>query len=282
MKIRSIRFALLVAAALAPLATPLAAQEPVQVTPQGILIDFQDADIRLVMAGLAEAGGLNLLYGDLPSRRVTLQMRQPVGRDAILPLLRNLARSNGLRVTEEGGFYRLETADAAALGRGVGAAGDSAGQEPRLFTYRLRHARANRLSATLQSVFGGATPAGAPRGLRETSLSEGLREGRLSTEQLTGRGAQPAAASPGPTSIPGRLQGEVQIVADEGTNALLIRALPGDWPVIEAAIVDLDRRPAQVLIEVLIAEVRRTSGLDISVSVKVGEDQTPDATGDPW
>ena len=268
---------LVVAPLAAPFAARLSAQQPVQVTPQGILIDFQDADIRLVMAGLAEAGGLNLLYGDLPARRVTLQMRQPVARDAILPLIRNLARSNGLRVTEEGGFFRLDVADAVTT---RGAAGsDSGGQEPRLFTYRLRHARANRLSATLQSVFGGAGGGGAPVGLRQTSLSEGLRDGRRAGEQF-GSNATPATTAPsGPASLPGRLQGEVQIVADEGTNALLIRALPSDDPVIEAAIVDLDRRPSQVLIEVLIAEVRHSTGLEVSVSGKVGEDATPDATG---
>lgn len=257
------------------------AQEPVRVTQQGILLDFQDADIRLVLAGLAEAGGLNLLYGDLPSRRVTLQMRQPVQRDAVLPLIRNLARSNGLRITEEGGFFRLDVADAAPM-RGVGAAGDSGGQEPRLFTYRLRHARANRLSATLQSVFGGAGTAGAPVGLRTTSLSQGLNQDRQSGSRF-GESASASAsqsASGSSTSLPGRLQGEVQIVADEGTNALLIRALPSDYPVIEAAILDLDRRPAQVLIEVLIAEVRRSSGLEVSVQGKAGNNATdPTATG---
>ncbi len=265
-----------VAPVAAPFARDLSAQQPVQVTPQGILIDFQDADIRLVLAGLAEAGGLNLVYGELPARRVTLQMRQPVAQDAILPLIRNLARSNGLKVTEEGGFFRLDVADAAT---GRAAASDSGGQEPRLFTYRLRHARATRLSATLQSVFGGAGASGAPVGLRPTSLSDELRDQRQSGERNGASSATTVNTPAGTTSLPGRLQGEVQIVADEGTNALLVRALPADWDVIQAAISDLDRRPAQVLIEVLIAEVRTNSGLDVSVSGKTGNNATnPDAT----
>lgn len=272
--------ALLVAAALVMPVAPLSAQQPVQVTPQGITIDFQDADLRLVFAGLAEAGGLNLLYGDLPSKRVTLQMRQPVAKDAILPLLRNLARSNGVKVSEEGGFIRLETLDASAR-TAAASPSDSGGDEPRLFTYRLRHARAVKLSATLQSVFGGAAVGGSPNGLRPVALSDALRDQRQSGEAYgSNAAAAPATTPAGATSLPGRLHGEVQIVADEGTNALLVRALPADWDVIQAAITDLDLRPSQVLIEVLIAEVRQNSGLDVSVSGKTGNNATnPTATG---
>lgn len=264
---------------LAPGAAPLRGQEPVRVTPQGVIINFQGADLRLVLSGLAEAGGINLVYGDLPSKPVTLQMSQPVAKDALLPLIRNLARSNGLTVTEEGGFFRIASADPNV--HASGASGDSTGEGPRLFTYRLRHARATRLSATLQSVFGGGAATGAPAGLRPLSLSEGLRSQRDASAAY-GAAPAPASTTAAPTTgLPGQLQGEVQIVADEGTNALLVRALPIDWEVIQSAIRELDQRPQQVLIEVLIAEVKHSSGLDVNVTGKIGNNRVnPTATGE--
>jgi general secretion pathway protein D len=50
------------------------------------------------------------------------------------------------------------------------------------------------------------------------------------------------------------------------TNTLLIRATPGDWAIVEQAVQALDLRPLQVVIEVVIAEVRRTDALDAGVS----------------
>ena len=63
----------------------------------------------------------------------------------------------------------------------------------------------------------------------------------------------------------GELEGDVQIVADELTNSLLIRATMGDWAVLEQAIEALDLRPLQVVIEVVIAEVQRTGDLNVGV-----------------
>jgi len=73
-------------------------------------------------------------------------------------------------------------------------------------------------------------------------------------------------------SLPGQLRGDVQIVPEEATNALLVRAEPTDWDVIRQAIESLDLRPLQVLIEVLIAEVRRTSDFQVGTSGRVGRD----------
>jgi general secretion pathway protein D len=58
---------------------------------------------------------------------------------------------------------------------------------------------------------------------------------------------------------------------DESTNALLVRATPADWAVVEQAIQELDLRPLQVLIEVIIVEVRRLDDTNIGVSVSAGE-----------
>src|SRR5262249_20245551 len=97
--------------------TALGAQEPIRGTDQGVLVDFQEADLRLVVAALAEAGDINVVYGELPQRKVTLRMRQPVAKDGMLPLLKSLAQANGLRVIEAGGFLRLEAAGQTASAR---------------------------------------------------------------------------------------------------------------------------------------------------------------------
>jgi general secretion pathway protein D len=82
----------------------------------------------------------------------------------------------------------------------------------------------------------------------------------------------PAVAAPEVTpaqpSLPGTLRGDVQIVPDETTNSLLVRAETADWEVLRQTILALDLRPLQVLIEVLIAEVRHTRDLQVGVAAK--------------
>jgi general secretion pathway protein D len=242
----------------------LRAQTPgARSTPQGIVIDFQDADVRAVITALAEAAGLNVIFGDLPQRRVTLRLRQPVPADSVPGLLRTIAEANALRVIEQGGLMRFEAPPAAAP---VSAAALRAQGEPQLYVYRLRHANAVRLAATLQSVFGGVATA-APASVRP-ALSQRLREQvippvRLDSAPRPPRGAEQAGAA---TPIAAQLQGDVQIVPDETTNSLLVRAAPGDWSVIQQAVLAVDLRPLQVLIEVLIAEVRRDRDYEVGLS----------------
>ena len=243
------------------------AQDTTRAVPIGTRIDFQDADIRAVITALAEAGGLNVTYGDMPSRRVTLHLPQGLTRAEILPLLRSVAASNGLRVVADGNLLRIEPADSRDAGA---AASRQPGREGvQLFVYRLKHARAPRLASTLQSIYGGRS-ADVPAnsfGLSGRPLSEQLRSTQIPPLNIDtiGRGAA-AAAIAGATVLPGTVQGEIQIVPDETTNSLLIRAQPADYETIRQAVDALDLRPLQVFIEVLIAEVRRTRSLDLGVT----------------
>lgn len=250
-------------------------QEPVRVTGQGILVDFQDAELRVVIAALAEAGNVNVIYGEIPSRRVTLRMRQPLAREEAVSLLKNLARSNGLQVIEEGGFIRLEAGAGVPTPRSQDSAA-AAGTEVRLFVHRLKHARAEQLAGTIQSLFGGGRAAGNRPGLRPVPLSESLRESALPP-------ARPDSVVPitvgvelgeQRASLPGTLRGEVQIVAEERTNSLLVRSQAADWDILRQTIDALDVRPLQVLIEVVIAEVRKTSETGFSVTGTVSDGGT--------
>ena len=129
---------------------------------------------------------------------------------------------------------------------------------------------------TLRALFGlsGGFPTGG--GDFGMSLSEELGRERASAyqeaEALRRRQAGPQAAVQQDVQDQGidvGLRGAVDIVPDPLSNAILILATPADYDVILTAIQELDIRPLQVLIEVLIAEVRRTSLRDLGVSIDV-------------
>src|SRR5687768_10714505 len=92
---------------------PLAAQDTtiVRRTSGGtFMVDFQDQDMRLVISALAEAGGLNVSYTNLPSLRTTLRLSNPISQAEIAEVLRSIVESNGLRMTQDGSVIRIERA----------------------------------------------------------------------------------------------------------------------------------------------------------------------------
>jgi general secretion pathway protein D len=263
--IYAVAFAVTMAAA----GCPLRAQEPIRVVDGAVMLDFQDADLRLVLAALADAGALNIVYTDLPERRITLRTAQPVLIVEIPTLIRSLAAANGFAVFEEGNFLRLQ-ADIRA-GAQTGSADTTAQEEIRLFVYRLRHAQALRLASTLQTLFGAArTQSGTTRPTRP-SLTERLREQQIQPLDPERRELQETPSEA--PSISAEIQGELQIVPDESTNSLLVRAQSSDWEIVEQAIQALDLRPLQVMIEVVIAEVRRTDDTQIGISGKITDNR---------
>ncbi|MFN2567811.1 MAG: type II secretion system protein GspD [Gemmatimonadaceae bacterium] len=246
-----------------------AAQEPrpVERTPTGIEFNFQDADLRVVLTALAEVAGVNVVFSNLPNRTVTLRTGRPIAASEARAYLESVARANGLTLVEEGGLVRIsgETPGAPAqVAPGPGAARGSQ-ERARLFVYRLNHAPADGLANTLADVFGIARSGFSASSQDPRSLSEELRDQRLPPgfpQEPQPQPVPPARTPEGAAGGAGQglaagLQGPVQIVPDPRTNSLLIRASPADYETIRQAILQLDVRPMQVLIEVLIAEVRR-------------------------
>ena len=139
----------------------------------------------------------------------------------------------------------------------------------RTYVYPLKHASAAELATTLGQVFGAAVTSAPPR-QRVQAL-----EGRSLSSELTGfrrrevesmqerAGIVPIVPPPPPPpaaadSIQARVQGLVgrtTIVPDQATNSLVIRTAPPNFSVLQETIDQLDIRPPQVLLEVLIAEV---------------------------
>jgi general secretion pathway protein D len=270
--VRIVRATLSLLALLVAQHRPLRAQDTTATrAAAGILIDFQDVDLRAVITALAEAGNLNVSYGDIPSRRVTLRLRQPIAKADVLPLLKSFAQANGLQVIQEERFLRLEPDAARAAGMVAGTTRRDTAQavEARIYVHRLKHVRAAKLAATLQSIFGSTATASAPAPSGARTLSQQLTANQVPRAPSDSmKPAAPVAAPATPAGLPGVLHDKVLIVSDETTNALVIHAQPGDYEIVRQAIDALDLRPLQVLIEVLIAEVRHTSELDLGVSAR--------------
>lgn len=248
----------------------------------GVRLDFQNVELGTVVSALADAGGLNLIYSDLPNRLVTLRMNQPVPREEVRDLLANLARANGFRLVEDGTVLRLDAATPAARDTSPPGDASAAADELRLFVYRLKHAKAPRLASTLRAMFGDSGPAPGGRSIRRQSLSEQLRDQEMQPVDPDAPREEPVAdVEPTPQDgpgLPGQLEGAVQIVPDEATNSLLVRASPSDWEILRTTIEQLDLRPLQVLIEVLIVEVRRTDDFSLGVTGEAESDVDDETT----
>jgi general secretion pathway protein D len=264
--VRAVATALVVASGLSLAAPDGGAQEQPtrrpgmlrqQEAPQeGITFNFQNLDLAYVITAMGQAAGINVLSANIPEVLVNYRTPQPMTPEQVAILIREVAQRYGVTVTELPGVLLLE-GQFVPEGELV---------EPRqLFIHRLQHANATILASTLSALFGGSlpSPAGA-RQARET-LSQQLRTLEEQSAQAL-RGVQTGAAGQVTlVTAPGELEGEVQIVPDEVTNSLLVRATSADWEIIQEAILSLDLRPLQVVIEVVIAEVRRTGDLSVGV-----------------
>lgn len=239
----------------------LVAQDPLRVQDGGIIVNFQNAELAVVLSSLARAASINFFAADLPSKLVTLSTPRAITAAEAAVLIRNLAEANGITVVQEGPAMRLQ--------------GQPQAQGPdarALFIYRLKHARAPVLSQTLQQLFGGpiAVAGGRPT---STTMTQQLRAMEMQFQQQQ-RPGQPPVIITQPAVARAELEANVTIVPDEVTNSLLVRATPADWQIVQQALQALDLRPLQVVIEVVIAEVRRNNELNVGVSFS-GTDARP-------
>jgi general secretion pathway protein D len=249
-----------------PIHQQLHAQNPVRTTAGGITFNFQDADLSYVVSMLAQAAGLRYVYSDMPDKPVTMRTSDPVSPAAVVALIKSLAESNGVVVTEADGFLKLQ---------GVP---QIPGQQPdprQLYIKRLNHARAPLLANTLSALFGGALNGGGRAPAAQT-LSSQIQQ----LQQRTVNGQTQTFQIPNVT-IRNGTDATALIIPDELTNSLLIRATPTDWQVIQQAIASLDLRPLQVVIEVIIAEVQHSKNMDLGLTLNGTRNNTNigDVTG---
>ena len=249
----------------------LAAQEPVvKVRGDSVTIRLVDVELGTVVNALAGHLPKPVIAAGLPPVRVTLETPTPVDRATVAELLRGLVEGQGLRFVEDSVAYRILPPPPAERNREAARpAGQQApGQSPMaLHVIRLRHARAADVAATLNLLYGGGG---------EFSRGGGLSTGTLSDEL---RREQSGAAPPETTTRGSSLQGPVTIVPDERTNSLLVRGSQADFDVLRQATEELDIRPLQVLIEVLILEARNDRSFSLGADLFVPPQDIDGGTG---
>jgi general secretion pathway protein D len=233
---------------------------PVNELGDSVTIHLVDVDLRVAVSALAPYLDRPVVFGAVPALRVTVQTPRAVPRTDIVRLLTGVVASQNLELALDtaAGLYRIKPHDAPAPatttpGRGASARTDDA---PQLYVIHLSHARAADVAATVNALYGRASVLGEPASANNTLASQLA----LSAFQpaLAGTPAPPAGGQlAGGKSA--TLSGETAIIPDAGTNSLLIRANAADFDLISTAVKELDIRPLQVLIEVLIVEVSKNS-----------------------
>ncbi len=250
-----------VLAATAVAFAPLSAQDTaaVRVTSDSVTVRFVDTDIRAVIQALGRYLPKPVLVGNVQPIRVSLETPGPVDRATLVVLLKGLVESQSLEFKEDSAFFRIapRPTDVARPPPAGGATKADSGPV-QLFVVRLRHARAADVAATVNLLFGGGGEFSGRAGLSTGTLSDELRRNVVAPQG--GVPSQPGAVPPARSSA---LTGNVTIVPDELTNSLLIRASQADFDVMKEAVDQLDIRPLQVLIEVLIVETRHDRSLSI-------------------
>jgi general secretion pathway protein D len=218
-----------------------------------------------------------IFSGPSAGPQVSLELPRPVPRADIPRLLRGLLDSQGYEFVEDtaSGTYRARPKEAPRPSLQPPTSFQSQQlsdpvvrrpASPELFVIALKHARAADVSSTINALFGrtSATQTPGPAGTRPTTLAEELRANPV-----------PPIDAPLMQNIPGAagraatITGELTIVANPRANSLLVRANRSDFELIQAAVQQIDVRPPQVLIEVLIVEARRDRNFSLGVQVGI-------------
>jgi len=152
--------------------------------------------------------------------------------------------------------------------------------EPQIFVYFVKNGEAKQLAELLDSVFkdeaskskSTTKESGRPKNPLLLGYTDKGKE-EPKTAEKTPEKTSPAAGSGkseegGPT---GWLKGDVKITADEVRNALIIKASPRDYQIIEKVLARLDVLPRQVLIEVIIAEITLDDSTQLGVEWEFGK-----------
>ncbi|HKV69643.1 MAG TPA: secretin N-terminal domain-containing protein [Gemmatimonadales bacterium] len=237
-----------------------------------VQVRFVDTDLRAVIQALGHYLPKPVIVGAIQPTRVSLETPTPVPPQELPSLLRTIIESQGLAFDEDSVAFRVgvkppPVATPPTVGSG------QAGQGPpvQLFVIRLKHARAGDVAATVNQLFGGTGEFSGAGGLSTGTLSDELRRNRVPYQ---GNGTAPSSPPPGAS-----FRGSVTIVPDELTNSLLVRASPADFDVLKQAVDQLDIRPLQVLIEVLIVEAQHNRNFSIGTSFLVPPQSIDHGTG---
>lgn len=227
-------------------------------------------DVRIVNTDLRTAVQLLSPFLDRPvlfsaqtAATVTLETPVPVARVEVVRLVRGLVESQGLELFADSvsGMYQVRLKPTVRPSLPLGAPGSRPSGTIELFVLPLRHARAVDVASTVNALYGRSFAGALDGGVRPPTLTDDLRSNLV--PPVPPAGIAPGAAAPVQRSA--TLSGELTIVADSRGNNLLVRANAQDIELIRQVVQALDVRPLQVLIEVMVAEVRRDRSIGVSV-----------------
>ncbi len=265
--LRAAKVAVLVAAI--GVSLPIGAQTPDAALSDSVTVRIQDLEISAAVQILSRYLDRPVIFAATSQARVTLETPRPIPRTEVVRLLRGLTDSHGLEMLEDSvsGTYRIRnrppprpepSASPPARARAPG--------QPELFVLPLQHVRADEVARTISSLFGIGGGDDSRDAARPSTLGAELRENLVPP-------VNPAVAAQMNREgrIPGSLVGTLTVVPDARANTLLIRAERSDFELIKALIEQVDVRPLQVLIEVLIAEVRHDRAIGVNVEGTLGE-----------
>jgi general secretion pathway protein D len=130
------------------------------------------------------------------------------------------------------------------------------GSKLSVFVYYVQNAKAKDLVEVLKDIY---------------VKGEKKKPERPAAPEAAPRGVRPSTTPPTPTPSPGKEEagavpeGEINIVVDETTNSLIIKAFQRDYKSIVETIKKLDIYPRQVLIEVLLADITLTDDTEFGI-----------------
>lgn len=249
--------------------------------PDGLVLDFVQQEVSVVLRAIAEAAGLSVTLSAMPEARVTLRLQAPLSRDAGIDALRAVAEGHDITMQVGPSVISLVGPARSAPG------GRAAERTLNLYTLRLRHTTAASIAPMLMNVLTGTGSIGGPArgGTSPIGRIQGVQRGGVmptAPVDATATGASAGGGMAAPVAIRDAAGGvvgqqvstiasgasfsDIRIVPDDATNSLIVRATAEDFQAVQQLVQTLDLRPLQVLIEVTIAQVERSGDLTFGVS----------------
>jgi general secretion pathway protein D len=312
---------------------------------QLVSLNFDNADLELVLRSIADITGINFIIGPGVKASVTMRTTTKVPASEVFSIMELVLEVNNLVAVKEGSFYKIVPIAVAQQEPQDVQVGKERGEEreryvtqivrldylsaeemsrilqpflargaklvvhketnslivagfsstvkrlldtiraldtptkrdniQRIFVYFVENVQASQLATILNTLYGRrdvarpATPAARPG---QPPARTGLGAAPPATQPpAPAPGAPPPTSPPGTggpagaEGAPGEVVGEVTIVPDEATNALVIKTSPRNYEIIEATIKQLDIVPKQVLIELLLAQIRLSDTFNFSL-----------------
>jgi general secretion pathway protein D len=316
-------------------------------TPQFVSLNFENADLELVLRSIADITGINFIIGPGVKAAVTMRTTTKIPASEVFSVMESVLEVNNLVAVKDGLYYRIVPIAVAQQEPEDVQVGKERGEDRERYVTQivhLDHLSAEEMARILQSFLARGSKmvvhketnsliiagfSSTVRRLLDTVKALDVQTKRDNIQRIfvyfvenvpatqlasvlntlygrrdvlpraptapprpgqpparLGIGAQPpppppapglpppppapgqppgAALPPGVEPAPGEVVGEVTIVPDEGTNALIIKTSPRNYEFIEATIKQLDIVPKQVVIELFIAQIGLTDTFKFSL-----------------